>query len=62
MYVCICQGITDSQIRQAAREGARTLGDLRRELGVGSECGRCAGCARDCLKNAEAGEETRKAA
>jgi bacterioferritin-associated ferredoxin len=49
MYVCICKGITDRDIRDAASRGARTLKDLRRDLGVASDCGKCAGCARDVL-------------
>ena len=52
MYVCVCKAVTENHIHQAAREGARTLKDLRRELGVTSECGRCAGCARNCLREA----------
>ena len=52
MYVCVCQAVTDRQIRQAAADGARTLDDLRRELGVARECGQCASYARDCLREA----------
>lgn len=55
MYVCVCQAVTDGQIRQAAQDGARTLKDLRRDLGVTRDCGRCASCAHDCLKEARAG-------
>ena len=36
--------------------GARTLKDLRRDLGVTRDCGRCASCARDCLQEANAGQ------
>lgn len=52
MYVCVCKAVTDRQIHEAARGGARTLGDLRRELGVTMDCGRCASCAHECLKEA----------
>ncbi|QWF70404.1 (2Fe-2S)-binding protein [Methylomonas paludis] len=52
MYVCVCQAVTDSQIREAAINGAKTLKDLRRELQVSVDCGRCASCARKCLKAA----------
>ncbi len=41
MYVCICNAITDKQIRHAARTGARDLWQLQRELGVASSCGSC---------------------
>jgi bacterioferritin-associated ferredoxin len=50
MYVCVCQAVTDRQIREAAQSGARTLKDLRRDLGVTRDCGRCASCAHECLK------------
>lgn len=46
MYVCLCKGITDRQIRNAVIDGAKNLSDVRRELGVASNCGRCAQCAR----------------
>ena len=53
MYVCVCMAVTDRQIREAAESGARTLSDLRRELGVSSECGQCAAYARQCLEEAK---------
>ena len=49
MYVCLCKGVTDGQIRDAVARGARTVKDLRRELGVASDCGKCAACAREVL-------------
>ena len=52
MYVCVCKAVTDRQIREAAQGGARTLKDLRRELGVTRDCGRCASCAHECLREA----------
>jgi bacterioferritin-associated ferredoxin len=52
MYVCICNGVTDRDIRDAASRGARTVKDLRRELGVASDCGKCASCAREVLRDA----------
>jgi bacterioferritin-associated ferredoxin len=55
MYVCVCQAVTDREIHQAAKNGAKTLRDLRRDLQVSVKCGRCAGCARQCLKAANDG-------
>ena len=52
MYVCVCKAVTDPQIREAAQGGALTLKDLRRELGVTRDCGRCASCAHECLREA----------
>ena len=52
MYVCICKAVSEQDIRDAAARGAHSLKDLRRELGVASECGKCAEDARHCLKKA----------
>lgn len=52
MYVCVCNGVTERQIHEAARNGASRLKDLRQQLGVTQDCGRCASCAHQCLKSA----------
>jgi len=55
MYVCLCKGVTCSQIRQQARQGqARSLRDLSRTLGVATQCGKCGRCARAVLEQAAA--------
>lgn len=56
MYVCICHSVTDRQIREAAGRGATRLANLRRELGLGGTCGKCAACARQVLAEARAQE------
>ncbi len=45
MYICICRGITDTQIRNEVHEGACCLRDVSRRLGVATQCGKCAKCA-----------------
>lgn len=49
MYVCICKGITEQQIKNCADQGAASLRDLYRELSVGSQCGKCVSTARQVL-------------
>ncbi|EHQ52075.1 BFD domain-containing protein (2Fe-2S)-binding domain-containing protein [Ectothiorhodospira sp. PHS-1] len=51
MYVCLCKGITDHQIRRAVAEGADSMRDLRRELGVCTDCGKCGVCANRLLRD-----------
>lgn len=41
MYICLCKGITDSQIRTAVAEGMTDYRDLRRALGLSTQCGKC---------------------
>lgn len=54
MIVCVCRRITDHQIRQAAADGAVSLECLQFELGVATQCGRCADCASHVLCDARA--------
>ena len=49
MYVCICRQITDKQIRQRCEEGVATFSELRAELGLASDCGRCGRYAREII-------------
>lgn len=50
MYVCMCHAITERHIEEAVDAGATRFKDLRSSLRVATECGRCASCAKDCLK------------
>jgi bacterioferritin-associated ferredoxin len=50
MYVCICNAITDKQIRKAAKAGVRDLWHLQRELGVAAGCGSCKEMASEILR------------
>ena len=52
MYICICHGITDHQIRSCVKDGARTLCDLSGQLGVATQCGSCASSALSILDEA----------
>ena len=56
MYVCVCHGITDRQIRRAVEQGARTLGDVQMKLPVGACCGRCQDCAREVIRDCQSSE------
>ena len=49
MYVCVCNAITDKQIRRAARNGASSVYELRGALGVAAGCGSCARTAQEIL-------------
>ncbi|MGB0712830.1 MAG: (2Fe-2S)-binding protein [Gammaproteobacteria bacterium] len=51
MYVCVCKGVTDKCIQRAVDSGATRMRDLNQQLGVASQCGRCAQCARSVLES-----------
>lgn len=54
MYVCICNGVTDRQIREAAEAGCASVAELTMRTGAGATCGSCLALAGELL------EETRQ--
>ena len=49
MFVCLCNGVTERQIRDAACEGVCSMTELSARLGVGAGCGTCAQFAESVL-------------
>lgn len=52
MYVCICNGITDTAIRAAAADGVCSLAELTMRTGCAGSCGACADFAERVLHEA----------
>jgi bacterioferritin-associated ferredoxin len=52
MYVCLCYGVSDSDIRRAADEGAKSLAELSAQTGCATNCGCCAELAVAVLAEA----------
>lgn len=57
MYVCLCKGVTDRQIRRAIDEGARSYRAVRECLGVATQCGKCGCSARAIVREELAGRQ-----
>jgi bacterioferritin-associated ferredoxin len=49
MIVCVCNNISDREIRQAVDLGLSSMSDLYKELGVGTCCGKCVSYAREVM-------------
>jgi bacterioferritin-associated ferredoxin len=49
MYVCLCKGVTDHQIKAALQQGATTFREVRATLDVATQCGKCASLTRDII-------------
>ena len=54
MYVCLCNGVTDSAIREIAAAGCRTLPELTMRTGCGATCGSCLDMAQQILDEVHA--------
>jgi bacterioferritin-associated ferredoxin len=52
MYICICNAVTDSAIRDAVEDGARTLRELSFKTRCSTQCGRCVVRAREVMNEA----------
>jgi bacterioferritin-associated ferredoxin len=50
MIVCVCNNISDREIRQAIDLGITSMDELRRDLGVATCCGQCASYAEQVLQ------------
>ena len=57
MYVCICNAITDKQIRRAAESGVTSLWELQEKLGVASNCGKCGEMAVSIIRETNAKQQ-----
>lgn len=41
MYICVCNAVTDREIRHAVELGCDSYRKIHCELGVGTCCGKC---------------------
>ena len=57
MYVCICNGVTEREIRQVAEAGCRTVSELTMRTGCGAPCGSCLEMAAQLLDEVHAVRE-----
>lgn len=55
MFVCLCNGFTERQVRECLQDGARSVAGVYRCLGK-PQCGKCIGHVREMV---EAGCQTR---
>jgi bacterioferritin-associated ferredoxin len=41
VYVCLCNGFTDGQVRSVCQEQQRRVSDIYKALGCAPKCGKC---------------------
>ena len=50
MFVCLCSGVTEQDIQNELEQGAGSVKELSQRLGVGAQCGRCVGYAKQLIQ------------
>lgn len=50
MYICVCNGINDKQVRKAVKKGAQTVGRVFKEHDCKADCAQCVNCIRNVIK------------
>ena len=58
MYICICHGVNETTIRNAVKQGSRTLRELSFQTGCGTQCGSCVTQVQTLLRECVREEQT----
>ena len=53
MIVCLCEGVSESEVQEAIRVGATNLAQITRSCDAGRDCGCCHEALRELLQNAK---------
>lgn len=54
MYVCICNAITDGEVRTLVDQGCRTVAQVYRDLNCQPQCCKCVADIRRLIDGADA--------
>ena len=49
MYVCICRAVTKRVVLATIQQGARSVDEVGRACGAGTDCGACRGCIEELI-------------
>jgi bacterioferritin-associated ferredoxin len=55
VYICLCHGFTDKQVKHAVAEGRRSMSEIYACLGGKPRCGKCVSEVRAIVACAPAG-------
>lgn len=57
MFVCLCNALTDTRVREAALAGASRPSQVYQACGCSAQCGHCAPTLRRVLQETAIGSE-----
>ncbi|MEZ4267444.1 MAG: (2Fe-2S)-binding protein [Myxococcota bacterium] len=50
MIVCLCHSVSDREVREHVQGGCRTVGQISRACGAGTDCGQCVDVLRRMVR------------
>ena len=50
MYICLCNGLTDRDVKAAVSSGARRIANVYEMLGAAPQCAKCSLHIRDIIR------------
>jgi bacterioferritin-associated ferredoxin len=57
VYICLCNGFTDRQVRTIVEERASSVAQVYQALGCAPRCGKCVPLVREMLDRTAAGPD-----
>jgi bacterioferritin-associated ferredoxin len=51
LYICLCNGFTDRQVRRSVEAGSASVSQVYKTLGCVPKCGKCVPMVRDMLES-----------
>ena len=60
MIVCVCNRVSDREIRQHVSQGCDSYDELQMATGVATCCGCCESCAREIFDEAQSAHQAAK--
>jgi bacterioferritin-associated ferredoxin len=58
MYICLCEPVTDRDIKAAVNTGCRSVREVANRLGCCRDCGKCVRAAKEVIDAARADTQT----
>ncbi|MZR30227.1 (2Fe-2S)-binding protein [Sneathiella litorea] len=58
MYICLCNGLTDRDIKSAVASGAERIANVYESLGAAPQCAKCTVNIRDIIRETISDGET----
>jgi bacterioferritin-associated ferredoxin len=57
MFICLCNGFTDGNVRKVTRGTGCSVAEVYRALGCKPQCGKCVPFVRDLIRETVGGEK-----